>query len=169
MNQISNDLKPSAIVLISPIFHINYINPFTSRNPTYKNDADSFYQNLKKQFFCIKNFFESQESEAFMWKYKNYKKHFNFFETMRAQIGLFETLVYIKNNEKNILKNNWIALGNHDLIIDEKETIKLISKNYFDNKISFTIFSNSAHYLMFEETEAFFDILNKKIKEWLIN
>lgn len=168
LNELSQTFKPQGIFLVSPIFYLNYINPFTSRIPTYKNDPTSFYLNLSKMYYFVKDFYTSKSDPRFQHRYQIYLDNINYYETMRAQIGLYETLLYIKKHEKNNLENNYMVLGEYDFVVDLKLTLELLKKKkHFVNPWSYTVFEKSAHNAMFEQKKHFFEHLDQKVRAWL--
>ena len=159
--------KPLGEILVSPIYSTTFVNPFTSNIPSYKDDLASYYIRLKKEYFNFHNFFIDKNDENFLNKYKYYYENKDFFDTVIAQISLYESLKEIREFENSYVKNTAIFFGVYDEVSEFKDFVNSKKFKRLNGEVPVLLFNQSSHHLQEEENNNFINKVIYYANKWI--
>lgn len=159
-------MNPLGCLFISPIFSTTLVNPYTSNIPSYKNNLNSYFIRMQKEYYKVDEYFGDRSSSLFTAKFRHYLKYQDFFDTAIAQICLYDSLKAIRKKETHFCKNTAIFMGVYDEVVDLSSLIKSYKFKHFKNQVPILVFEKSSHHIELEETKLYLKELKKYLNEW---
>ena len=154
----SIDFEFNKKILISPVFAKSYVNPYTTNLPSYKPNVKNYILKIQKEYFNSHINYLNWD-QYLKLNYEFYIQHYDFFDTVIAQFGIYENLKKIYKNEKKFLKNTFILSG----IYNKQSIFKKVLKYCKKYNLTLIPFNYSSEHLIDEEKIYFKNVINKII------